>query len=45
MAQLTESVSLDREGEVAVITVDNPSVKGSPMGWRKRWAVAPQRSC
>jgi 3-hydroxyacyl-CoA dehydrogenase len=38
MAQLTESVSLDREGDVAVITVDNPPVNA--LSWHVRQGLA-----
>ena len=34
MAQLTESVSVDNDGEVAVITVDNPPVNA--LSWHVR---------
>ena len=38
MAQLSESVTLDREGDVAVITVDNPPVNA--LSWHVRQGLA-----
>ncbi|TDT18047.1 short chain enoyl-CoA hydratase /3-hydroxyacyl-CoA dehydrogenase [Ilumatobacter fluminis] len=38
MAQLSESVTLDREGDVAVITIDNPPVNA--LSWHVRQGLA-----